>query len=221
MKYLYLVIAGVILFSAFASSQNVAPAKNDTSSYTKTINARADKIVATLNIKDSVKALQVRDLISSQYRDLNTVYTQRDTAVAVAKRENAGNKVALDSATKTIETATTASTDKLHKQFLKNLSSFLNEEQIVKVKDGMTYGILPLTYNAYLDMLPQLTEPQKKQIMAWLVEAREHAMDAESSDKKHWWFGKYKGRINNYLSSEGYDMKKEGEAWQKRIKEKG
>jgi hypothetical protein len=221
MKYFYLVIAGVILFSAFASSQNVAPAKNDTSSYTKTINARADKIVATLNVNDSAKALQVRDLIASQYRDLNTVYTQRDTAVSVAKRNNAGNKAALDSAMKMIEAATTASTDKLHKQFLQNLSGFLNEEQIVKVKDGMTYGILPLTYNAYLDMLPQLTEPQKKQIMAWLVEAREHAMDAESSDKKHWWFGKYKGRINNYLSSQGYDMKKEGEAWQKRIKEKG
>jgi len=49
-----------------------------------------------------------------------------------------------------------------------------------------------------------------------LLEAREHAMDAESSDKKHAWFGKYKGRINNYLSSEGYDLKKAGEDWTKR-----
>ena len=44
-------------------------------------------------------------------------------------------------------------------------------------------------------------------------------MDAESSNKKHEWFGKYKGRINNYLSAAGYNMKKEGEEWQKRIKE--
>jgi hypothetical protein len=43
-------------------------------------------------------------------------------------------------------------------------------------------------------------------------------MDAGSSDEKHKWFGKYKGRINNYLSAAGYDMKKEGEEWQKRIK---
>ena len=34
--------------------------------------------------------------------------------------------------------------------------------------------------------------------------------------KKHAWFGKYKGRINNYLSAAGYDLKKEGEDWQKR-----
>ena len=33
-------------------------------------------------------------------------------------------------------------------------------------------------------------------------------------------FGKYKGRINNYLSAEGYNVKKEGEEWQKRIKAK-
>ena len=26
--------------------------------------------------------------------------------------------------------------------------------------------------------------------------------------EKHGWFGKYKGRINNYLSKAGYDMKK-------------
>jgi hypothetical protein len=54
----------------------------------------------------------------------------------------------------------------------------------------------------------------------WLKEARELAMDGESSDKKHAIFGKYKGRINNYLSAQGYDMKKEGEEWQKRIKER-
>jgi len=67
-------------------------------------------------------------------------------------------------------------------------------------------------------MIPGLTELQKKQIKVWLVEAREHAMDAGTSEEKHQWFGKYKGRINNYLSAAGYDMKKEGVEWQKRIK---
>ena len=52
-----------------------------------------------------------------------------------------------------------------------------------------------------LDMIPTLKEEEKAQIYAWLVEAREYAMDAESSKKKHEAFGKYKGRINNYKSS--------------------
>ena len=68
-------------------------------------------------------------------------------------------------------------------------------------------------------MLPDLTEAQKTQILAWLTEAREHAMDAESSEKKHAWFGKYKGKINNYLSAQGIDMKKAGQEWEKRIKD--
>lgn len=84
----------------------------------------------------------------------------------------------------------------------------------------MTYNVLNVTYTAYQDMIPTLTEEQKKQILTWLTEAREKAMDAESSDKKHAWFGKYKGRINNYLSAAGIDMKKEEAAWQQRIKER-
>jgi len=47
----------------------------------------------------------------------------------------------------------------------------------------LTYNVLHVTYTAYLDMLPALTADQKTQIMQWLVEARELAMDAESSEK--------------------------------------
>ena len=71
----------------------------------------------------------------------------------------------------------------------------------------MTYGVMPNTFKAYVAMLPQLTADQTVKIHAWLVEAREHALTAGSSEEKHGWFGKYKGRINNYLSSSGYDLK--------------
>jgi Spy/CpxP family protein refolding chaperone len=108
-------------------------------------------------------------------------------------------------------------TGKLHKEYLNKLAKHLTPQQIEGVKDGMTYGVLPLTYKAYQEQILTLTEDQKKQILVWLTEAREKAMDAESSDKKHAMFGKYKGKINNYLSAAGYDLKKEGIEWQKRI----
>ncbi len=66
----------------------------------------------------------------------------------------------------------------------------------------------------------ELTEEQKKYIYAALVEAREHAMDGGSSKEKHGWFGKYKGRINNYLSKAGYDLNKESTDWHKRVEER-
>ena len=64
-------------------------------------------------------------------------------------------------------------------------------------------------------------EEEKAQIYAWLKEAREFAIDAENSDRKHAFFGKYKGRINNYLAKRGYDLKKEREEWYKRVKARG
>jgi len=56
-------------------------------------------------------------------------------------------------------------------------------------------------------LLPDLSDEQKREILANLVEAREQAMDGGSSEEKHGIFGKYKGRINNYLSEQGYDLK--------------
>ena len=84
----------------------------------------------------------------------------------------------------------------------------------------MTYGVLPITYAGYQDMLPNLTKEQKEYIYKNLVEAREHAMDGGSSKEKHAWFGKYKGRINNYLSKQGYDLNKESTDWHKRFEER-
>jgi len=78
--------------------------------------------------------------------------------------------------------------------------------------------VVKVTYDATLDMIPSLKNEEKSQILAWLKEAREYAMDAENSNKKHEAFGKYKGRINNYLSKRGYDLTKERENWYKRIK---
>ena len=46
------------------------------------------------------------------------------------------------------------------------------------MKDGLTYGVVSVTYNRYLELLPDLNDEQKREILANLVEAREHAMDA-------------------------------------------
>ena len=187
--------------------------------YTKTINQRAEKIVATLDIKDAAKASKVQSIIADQYRNLSNIHADRDSQVKTVKAKGESKEVT-DVAVKKIEDDAQVKLNKLHASYIDQLSAHLSNEQVVKVKDGMTYSVAPNTYNGYLDMLPTLNAEQKSQIMNWLVEAREHAMDAETSEKKHAWFGKYKGRINNYLSAAGYDLKKEGEAWQKRIKEK-
>ena len=169
---------------------------------------RAEKIVAALSLPDTEKAARIRDVVASQYAALRPVHEARDAAIKAARAQAAADKAASEAAVAAARDTATARQAELHYAFLARLAAELDAAQVEKIKDGMTYGVAPNTFRVYQEMLPDLSAEQRTQILAWLTEAREHAMDAGSSQEKHGWFGKYKGRINNYLSKAGYDMKK-------------
>ena len=173
-----LLALALIIFLIFVGGKRVVAQTEDTA-YIRVVTERAGKIVATLGLPDSAKFYQVRTMVADQYRDLNAMSQRKDTNLT-----------------------------RLHSAYLGRLATVLSPQQVEKVKDGMTYGVLEVTYRAYCEKLPALTDEQKTYILTCLTEAREHAMDGGSSKEKHAWFGKYKGRINNYLSSQGYDLKK-------------
>ncbi|HEY4209069.1 MAG TPA: DUF3826 domain-containing protein [Puia sp.] len=184
--------------------------------YIHVITQRATKIVNGLGLMDAAAALQVRDIVARQYFDLNAIYTERDARIKAVKDKPGADKAAVDSVRKSAQEDADRKIAVLHGQYLARLAKELNPEQVDGVKDGMTYNVLHVTYRGYQEMLPDLTQEQRARILSDLTEAREHAMDAESSEKKHAWFGKYKGRINNYLSAAGIDMKKASQDWAKR-----
>lgn len=183
----------------------VAHAQDFDPEYVKVTNERADKIVENMDIADPQKAAKVSDIIAKQYRNLSLIHDKRDAAIEAAKETNAGKKQEkkIQSAKKKADQEMA----KLHKKYLAQLSAELTNEQVEAVKDGMTYNVAPNTFKVYQEMIPDLDQAQQDKIWDWLVEAREHAMDAGSSHAKHAWFGKYKGKINNYLSGLGYDLK--------------
>lgn len=88
------------------------------------------------------------------------------------------------------------------------LHFYLNQEQVETVKDAMTYNLFHVRYNDFLDLLPNLKEAEKNRVYHWLIEAREFSMDFETARKMRQMFTKYRGRINNYLASRGYDLRK-------------
>jgi hypothetical protein len=143
-----------------------------------------------------------------------------DSETKKVKESGGDNKEATEKAIADLKSGADVKLYNLHCEYIGALSSELTSEQIDKIKDGMTYGVVQVTYNSYCDMIPSLKEDEKRQLTAWLIEAREHAMDAPSSKKKHEWFGKYKGRFNNYLSTHGYDIQKERKDWEERLKTK-
>lgn len=187
--------------------------------FRKALHERSVKIVNTLDITDSGKYKKIVDVVADQYFDLNKIHDKTKETVAAIhllqlSEEERNGRV------KKEEEEKSAKLRKLHDGFIAKLQKHLTEAQIEKIKDGMTYRVLPVTYTAYQDMILTLTTEQKEKIYTWLKEARELAMDEGSSEDKHKVFGKYKGKINNYLSAQGYDMKKEEKAWQQRLKEK-
>lgn len=186
--------------------------------YVRVILDRASKNISALE-QTGEKLEAVRNIVANRYFELNDIYAERDTLVAVAKRTLTG-----DEKNRAIDAAKAQCDSKLYRSHFAlpaRLGMYLTDEQVVQVKDGITMGVVKVTYDATLDMIPTLTDEEKQQILLWLVEARELALDAESSKKKHDVFGKYKGRINNYLAGRGYDLVKEREAWYERIKKRG
>ena len=184
------------LLSIAASAQVALKTEGQDPQYVETIKGRAQKIVDELNLGDANKEENVRNIIANRYFQLNDIHAKFDK--------------------KTQEDALYAELYKHHFELASALALYLNEEQIDAVKDGMTYGRLKRDYNAQLEMIPTLKEEEKAQILVWLREAREYAIDAADSKGKHFWFDKYRGRTNNWLSSRGYDLKKERDAWMKR-----
>lgn len=185
--------------------------------YKRIVTERAEKIVKNLNISDTSKAIIVRDIIANQYQVLNDFYEVKNANLKAIAKDKSKSKA--DLLAKIYTSDSENQLTQIHKDYLKSLRKELSKKQVEGVKNGMTYGVFPNTFRAYQEMMPDLTKKQKKQIYNYLYEAREHAMDAESSEKKHAWFGKYKGRINNYLSKEGIDMKEVSLTWEKRIRE--
>ena len=212
-----LIISLLLLSTWMSAGAGDLNKENRDPKYVESIVNRSQKIVDKLGLTDKQVAEDVRNIIANRYFELNDIYEIRDAKVKKVKESGLAKNEALKAA----ENEKDAALYRSHFAFPANLSLFLDEKQIEAVKDGMTYGVVKVTYDSHLDMIPTLKEEEKAQIYAWLVEAREFALDAENSNKKHAAFGKYKGRINNYLAKRGYDLKKEREEWYKRVKARG
>ena len=205
-----------LLVSAVVFSQQDA---DQDAAYKKVIHDRVAKFVDPLNISDATNYNSVMEVIAQRYYTINTLSEKSKAAIAAIKSQTLSNEEK-DALIKKEDDTRLVELKKGHDVFVAALQKKLSGEQVDKIKDGMTYSVLHVTYDAYVDMIPRLTTEQKDKIYSWLVEARELAMDGESSDKKHQIFGKYKGRINNYLAAQGYNVRDEEHAWQQRIKER-
>ena len=131
-------------------------------------------------------------------------------ALIDAQLEAAGKEVSYANRASRLE----AESELLHEHFLTRLSKVLTPEKIETVKDKMTYDKVKITYDAYNNIIPGLTDADKSKIMALLKVAREKAIDGGSASEKSAIFQVYKNQINDYLIAQGHDVAKAYKDWE-------
>lgn len=215
-----ILIAGWLIMGMTTLTAQVATTAQE-QAYLEVLKNRSDKILDDyVQLPQGATRDKVRSLMVKQYWDLNKVHDETEAKVEELKKSGLAEEK-LNKKIEQEQEKANRELKKLQKTFLENLGKELNSKQIDGVKDGMTLGALNHNYRGFTEMIPSLSDEEKTYIYNELLKARDEAMNMGSSEDKLNVFRKYKGRINNWLSAErGYDLKKEGDAWRKRISEK-
>jgi hypothetical protein len=189
-------------------------AEEKEAAYSQAIEKRAQDILASLDQMDPAKAAKVHDAIIAQYRALRDWHDANDPKLKEWAKQSEDKSA--QEQTASIKAALSAQ----HDRFIARLSAELPPAQVDAIKDKMTYNKVQVTFDAYCDIVPNLTEPEKAKILELLKEAREEAMDGGSAEEKSAIFKKYKGKIANYLNAQGHDVTKAYKDWGERQKKK-
>ncbi|SCD21509.1 hypothetical protein PSM36_2713 [Proteiniphilum saccharofermentans] len=214
----YIFLIGFILFGLISVNAQKAKTPEDIK-YLEVLSNRSDKILDQyVRLPEGEIKEKVRDLMVKQYWDLNKIHDRKDRKIEELKQSGLPDEKFGKEKSK-LENKAEKKLQKLQKKYLRNLSKYLNKQQIDGVKDGMTLGAFDHNYRGFTELIPSLKQDEKEYVYNQLVEARDKAMNMGSSEDKQAVFRQYKGKINNYLSQQGYDLDQERIEWNKRIEE--
>lgn len=149
----------------------------------KRINAKADRLLGAIKLDDSAKAARVKAIMGEwlvtmwnwhQQNDskLNELWSQWSKARSASPNDEFPGEVVAQKIKDVY-----ASLRPAYISFTNKLAAELTPEQIDAIKESWSHSPgMTRTYNVYLQMVPDLTEAQKKVIYDELLGAREDAM---------------------------------------------
>ncbi len=213
-RHTALSIAGVALFVALpltgAAEETVKPvaAVQSDAAAQKRIDDKLQRMLKPLKLEDAAKIERVRAVGTKWLGELFAWHKQNDAELGklwgewrqarsvVPKDEFNGEVVS-----RRIE-ALYASLLPAYRSFIEGLSADLSIEQVDALKEAWSRSPgMERTYKAYLEIVPDLTEEQKKVIRDRMLLAREAAMLTDSDKEIVNLFKVHKVKVETYVGS--------------------
>ncbi len=201
--------AALLLAAAPATSPSAVPAPAPSPTPDKTTR----RILDDLKLDDAHAIARLREICATHFPALAAWHRENDPHLKTLwsdfdQARAAKNPSAADAALDRIA-ALYATFQAQHDAFLAQLATVLTPAQVERVQDVLTIDKVKVTYHAYEEIFPILTDAQKAVVLAELKAARAEAIDAGPMTEKSAFFKKHKILIEErYFPTQGIDAQK-------------
>jgi hypothetical protein len=163
--------------------------------------AKAGEWTTALNLNDAVKEARVKTAIATHLKTVRDWHNNHpSSAVPAGINPTTGNRLS-DMDRDII--ANSAMPKSVHDSLMNVLKAELTPEQVETVLDKYTIGKVAFTLQGYKAIVPDLKPEEEAQILVYLKQAREQAIDFKNMKEISAIFEIYKTKCEQYLNSNG------------------
>ena len=223
-KHLLLsIICFLFVMTAFAQTASSDIAVKPISEEAKAkSDAEVDKKAAewtkSLNLQDANKEARVEQAIATHLKTIRDWNNEHPfTTVPAGINPATGNRLS-DLDRQVI--ANSAMPKSVHDSLMEELNRELTPEQVEMILDKYTIGKVAFTLKGYKAIVPDLKPEEEAQILTYLKQAREQAIDFKNMKQISAIFEIYKTKCEQYLNNNGRNWKQLYKAYTDEIKAK-
>jgi len=219
-------VAALVLMSTFFVQAQTETSSNPVKLTAEEQKAKSDadqekkaaEWVGTLNLDDAEKEARVEKAIATHLKAIRDWHNEHPfTTVPAGINPATGNKLTeLDRQV----IANSAMPKSVHEDLLSALNKDLNPEQVELVLDKYTVGKVAFTMKGYKAIVPDLKPEEESQILIYLKQAREQAIDFKNMNQISAIFEIYNTKSEQYLNSNGRNWKQLYKAYTDAVKAK-
>ena len=179
---------------------------------------KAAEWTASLNLNDAEKENRIRTAISTHLKTIRDWHNEHPfTTVPAGINPVTGNRLSeLDRQV----IANSALPKTVHEDLMNALNKDLTPEQVEIILDKYTVGKVAFTMKGYKAIVPDLKTEEETQILTYLKQAREQAIDFKNMNHISAIFAIYKTKSEQYLNSNGRNWKQLYKAYTDAVKAK-